>query len=233
MSLLSENKLALLAIAVVSVLVLGYVFLPNPNDQNSENQDNPLPNPRENDYGLFLTAQGDNQIITNDEETATITVSVSTWIEGQDKRKEDPKGDPIENIPIELTTSMGYFSNSDDAKYTGTTRADGTIHVTLVGGEIKGVATVTAEALDGSGQADSVRIFIVDVILSPVEVIINKNEIVNFEVSVDGIDDPDLVYYRWKNYDVMGYYKPLNDEIVYPTGIPARANHTLTTHYRT
>ena len=225
MSGIVGNKLALLAIAVTAVVVVGVVIAisldTTTTDENSPNHDDTQTIPKDSNsfgdkYGIVLTPDPkDGFVISEDEDHVRIHVKALKWREGQNRETELPNGEPVADLPIQFTTSMGIFMYHNDASFQGETNQDGEETVALIGGEIKGVATVTAEALDGSGVAASIRIYVVDVQLSPGDVIINKNERVSFEVKVQGIDDPDSICYTWKNYVVEVDYKPGNPEPVY------------------
>jgi len=236
MSGIVGNKLALLAIAVTAVVVVGVVigtsFDTSTPLENSPNDDDIQTIPKESssfgdEYGIILSTKLDDPVISENEDRVTLKVKALKWREGQNRETEVPKGKPVTDLPIEFTTSMGLFDPYNDAKIRGETNQDGEETVVVIGGEIKGVATVTAKALDGSGVAAAIRIYIVGVELSPGDVIINKNERVSFEVKVQGIDDPDLIYYTWRNYVVEGYYKSGNPEPVYFGGGPVYTSPLL------
>ena len=234
MSGLIKNKFVLISIAAVVVVIGGVIVglsFTDPNGgNNSHNQGGALtgstdtnetnPTAFGDNYGLMIKVKEKNPVILESGGYVRVRVEAVKWKEGQD-HSEYPTGEPIKDLPIEFTTSMGLFQDNNSTKYNTKTSKDGVAIVPLVGGELKGVARVTAKALDGSGLAASLQVYIVDVKLTPVEISINKNERINFEATVEGIDDPDLLYYTWRNYDVIGYMKPLDSIICYQNGAPA------------
>ncbi len=226
---LLKNKLALIAIGLIAVVVVGVtVGLSLNNPSGSENNLNPTTPSTSNDdnpialgsdYGLTISVMDNNPVISKSEETVDIQVMVQRWSDGQDRNTETPHGAPAANLQIELTTSMGFFKYNQNVKYQEETDETGRVIVPLSGGQIPGVATVTAKALDGSGIAASLRVYITKVNLAPVEVVVNKNEQISFECQVQGIDDPDLLSFKWRNYNVTGYMKPLGSDYCYQNNV--------------
>jgi hypothetical protein len=207
------------AIIVVSSLVLfgGSVFTPKPNEFSQPNsvdleQINPVA--YNNDYCLNFETNGYNPLIIKTGDVFRIQCQVREWAEGQDKT-EKPAGAKLVNVPIEVTTNLGYFSTNNMAKIQGKTNEDGAFIVGLVGGDVKGVALVTAKLLDNSGLAASIPVFITKVEISPLEAVVNKAELLTFQASVIGIDDQDLVSYKWRNFNVSSYLMPLDSDYCY------------------
>jgi len=221
---LTNNKLIFFGISAVTVIVVasvvlfgGSIFTSNPNTSTqptSVDLEQIIPTAYGNDYCLTLKVQESNPVITKSGDIVRIQAVVREWAEDQNK-SETPKGTYLVNVPIELTTNLGYFSTNNDAKVQGKTNEDGELNVGLVGGDVKGVALVTAKLLDNSGLAASIPVFITKVEISPIEAVVNEAERLTFIATVIGIDDKDLVSYKWDNFNVSSYMMPLDSDYCY------------------
>ena len=212
----------LLICAVISMFCMAQTCAPSPpgdgggDTTGSEDDPSGVTQPVTGDYGFYFRIDP-VAIAADGAADARIQVSARKWETGQDPQTDEPAGDYVEGVPVEISTSMGHFTVNNEPKYEQTTSSEGQIIVALVG-QIPGMATITAKAMDGSGVAATARVPIVRVELAPSEVSISLNEHISFECRVLGPDDPDQLYYMWRGQG--GYMQPQGSEEFYGVQTP-------------